>query len=159
MTSPATNPRTTEITAAAATLPVLEAMSPLNWPDTRMAASAPAISEGAIITVAGMILRRHSVSTSAMKPAITPNRMRPSYVIGPVRSSVVSVAGLAHQLHRFHPQSVPQPRGDRAEMWGRDDAAVTLALPAGFDDIDEQTRPCRHHANPIRQHRRLVERV
>src|SRR6202048_2518467 len=150
MTNPATKPRTTEITAAAATLPALDRMSPLNRPDAKMAASAPAISEGAIITVAGMILRRHSVSISAMKPAITPNRMRPSYVIGPVRSSLGSVAGLAPQLHRFHPQLVPQPRRDRAEMRIGDDAAVTLARPAGFDDIDEQARPRRHHADPIR---------
>ena len=41
----------------------------------------------------------------------------------------------------------------------RHDAAVAFARPAGLDEVDEDARARRHHADPVRQQRGLVERV
>ena len=59
----------------------------------------------------------------------------------------------------FLAQLGPQPRGDGAELLVRDDAAVARARPAGRDDVDEAAGPRRHDADPVGQHRRLVERM
>ena len=56
-------------------------------------------------------------------------------------------------------QRRPEPAGDLAEGRVRDDAAVALARPAGLDEVDEHARACRHHADAVGQHCRLVEGV
>src|SRR5580700_8475134 len=66
---------------------------------------------------------------------------------------------MAERLERFAAQAIPQPPGDLAERRLGDDLAVALARPAGVDDLDEAAGPRRHGADPVGQHRRLVERV
>ena len=63
------------------------------------------------------------------------------------------------RLHRLRAQQCPQPGGDRAEFRNGDDLAVAFTRPAGLDHLQDPAGPRRHHRHPVRQHRRLIERV
>src|SRR5260221_10701648 len=68
-------------------------------------------------------------------------------------------AGIAERLHRLATEVVPQPPGDLAECRFAHNRAVALARPAGLDHVEETARTCRHRADAVGQHGRLVERV
>jgi hypothetical protein len=56
-------------------------------------------------------------------------------------------------------ESRPKATRDLAKLGPAHDCAIAIAGPARLDDLDQLSRPRRHHADPVRKHGGLVESV
>src|SRR6516165_12516647 len=135
-------------------MPNVRAISLLMSPETRMLASEAAICEGAITMRLSMRPPRHATSSAPIAAMMNVSLILPTRVIAqPWPSSV------RQRFHRFTAKILPQTPGDFRKSRLTDDCAVTLALPAGLDNLDETAGTGRHCSRPVGQHCGFVQRM